>query len=374
MNSPDVVVIGGGIAGASVARELAASRSVLLLESEPELARHSTARSAATYIPGHGTDVMRALIVASGPRFAALAEELDAPPLLLPREVLWVAVDDAGERSLAAMLAERAGEPFAPVQISAEEAERRCRAIAPGAVRAAASTESAADVDTDALHQAYVRGLRARGGTVRTSAPTTSVTRRGDGWRVEAGGETVDTALVVDAAGAWADVVAGMAAVPRIGLVPHRRTIAMARVPDPARLRGPVRSPMVCEASDTFYFKAEADDLLLSPGDETPVEPGDARPDELDVALGLERVEAVTKLGLRSVRTSWAGLRSFVPDRRPVVGEWPEHPGFAFVAGQGGSGIETAPALSALAAAVLTGEPVPADIAVDAATLAPTRL
>jgi len=371
---PDVVVIGGGIAGASVARELAASRSVLLLEAEPELARHSTARSAATYIPGHGVDVMRALITASGPRFARLAEELEAPPLLLPREVLWVAVDDEGERSLAALLAERAGEPDAPRPITGEEAERRCRAIATGRIRAAASTPNAADVDTDALHQAYVRGLRARGGAVRTGVPTTAISRRGDGWRVEAGGERIDTALVVDAAGAWADVVADLAGVPRIGLVPYRRTIAVARVPDPARLRGPVRSPMVCEADDRFYFKAESDDLLLSPGDETPTVPGDARPDELDVATGLERVEAVTGLGLRSVRTSWAGLRSFVPDRRPVVGEWPDHPGFAFVAGQGGSGIETAPALSAFAAAVLTGGAPPVDVGVEPASVAPTRL
>jgi D-arginine dehydrogenase len=374
VSSPDVVVIGGGIAGASVARELAATRSVLLLEAEPELAKHATARSAATYIPGHGTDVMRVLITASGPRFAALSAELGTPPLLLPREVLWVAVDDRGERSLAAVLAERAGEPGAPVPISGAEAERRCRALAPGVVRAAASTGSAADVDTDALHQAYVRGLRARGGTVRTGVRATAIAKRGNGWRVEAGGERVDTALVVDAAGAWADVVADMAGVPRIGLQPYRRTIAMARVPDPSRLRGPVRSPMVCEADDTFYFKGEGDDLLISPGDETPAEPGDARPDELDVALALERVEAVTRLGLRSVRTSWAGLRSFVPDRRPVVGEWPDHPGFAFVAGQGGSGIETAPALSAFAAAVLTGAPVPPDIPLDPATLLPTRL
>lgn len=374
MSSPDVVVIGGGIAGASVAYELAASRSVLLLEAESQLATHSTARSAATYIPGHGSDVMRALITASGPRFAALEQELDAPPLLLPREVLWIAIDDMGKRSLAAMLAERAGERDAPVSIAGEEAERRCRALAAGVVRAAASTANAADVDTDALHQAYVRGLRARGGTVRTGARATAITRRGERWRVEAGGESVDTAIVVDAAGAWADVVAELAGVPRIGLVPYRRTIAMARVPDPSRLRGSVRSPMVCEADDTFYFKAEGEDLLLSPGDETPARPGDARPDELDVATGLERVEAVTGLGLRSVRTSWAGLRSFVPDRRPVVGEWPEHPGFSFVAGQGGSGIESAPALSAFAAAVITGAAVPSDIPLDPVTVHPSRL
>jgi D-arginine dehydrogenase len=179
---------------------------------------------------------------------------------------------------------------------------------------------------------------------------------------------------IVDAAGAWADVVADAAGVPRIGLSPLRRTIAVARVPDPARLRPPGTGllPMACEAADRWYFKADGPNLLVSPADETPAEPGDARPDELDVALALERVEEVTGLGLRSVVTSWAGLRSFVPDRRPVVGAWPDHPGFWFVAGQGGSGIETAPALSALAAAVITGGTC--DVPLDPADLAPTRL
>lgn len=364
METSDVVVIGGGIAGASVAYELAADRSVLLLEAEPELGRHSTARSAATWIPGHGTDVTRALITASGPRFARLAADLGTPPLLRPLDVLWAAFDEPGEATLEAMLAERAGEPDAPVAVTSQEAHDRAPTLRPGAVRAAALS-SAAAVDTDALHQAYVRGLKARGGSVRTATPARSIERDAHGWRVEG----VATDLVVDAAGAWADVVAERAGVPRIGLRPYRRTIGIARVPDRERLRG----AMVCEVAELFYFKIEGDDLLISPADETPTEPGDARPDELDVALALERVEEVTGLGLRSIRTSWAGLRSFVPDRRPVVGAWPDHPGFAFVAGQGGSGIETAPALSALAAAVLTGGLPPADVPVDPADLAPTR-
>jgi D-arginine dehydrogenase len=377
---PDIAVVGGGIAGASVAYELAASRAVVLLEAETVLGRHSTARSAATWIPGHGVATARALVGASGPRFARLRAELDTPPLLSPRTVLLVATDGVGEAALTAHLAERAGEPDGTVPVDPDEARRRCPALRD--VRAAAAVETAADVDVDALHRGYVRGLRARGGTVRSGARVVALSRKGSGssgagWAIRlADGDVVHAGEVVDAAGAWADVVADAAGVPRIGLTPLRRTIAVARVPDPARLRPADGGllPMACEAADRWYFKADGPNLLVSPADETAAVPGDARPDELDVALALERVEEVTGLGLRSVVTSWAGLRSFVPDRSPVVGAWPEHPGFWFVAGQGGSGIETAPALSALAAAVVTGAPPPADVPVDPADLAPTRL
>lgn len=375
MNSPDVVVIGGGIAGASVAYELAADRTVLLLEAETELAKHSTARSAATYVPGHGGPVQRALIAASGPRWARLEAELDTPPLLAPRDVIQIAIDDAGEALLAAILAERAGEPGCPIALDEAETLRRSPALRPGIVRAAAVAPGSADVDVDALHQGYIRGLRRRGGSVRTGAPVKTVGRSGTGWRVDTGADVIDTAVVVDAAGAWADEVAERAGVALIGLTPMRRTIGVARVPDPAQMRGPdPRSPMVIEVGYDFYFKSDGDDMLVCPGDETPMAPCDVRPDDLDVALALERVASVTRLGLRSIRTSWAGLRSFVPDRVPVVGSRPEHAGFAFVAGQGGAGIETAPALSAFAAAVITGAAVPADVPVDPALLSPTRL
>ena len=346
----DVIVVGGGIAGASVAYELAADASVLLLEAEDVAGRHSTARSAATYVPGHGAGPVRELITASGPRFAALAGELGTPPLLRPRTVLWAACDDEGEAALDALLAEQAVEPGAPERIDAATTRGLCPALR--TVRGAGLTLGAADVDTDALHQGYLRGLRARGGRVRTGAPVAAITRDGAGWRVRAGGEEHVADVVVDAAGAWADEIAALAGVPGTGLRAYRRTLALARVPDPARTRG---GPMVIDAAERFYFKPEGDDLLVSRADETPAEPGDARADPADVALALERVEAVTGLGLRSVRTSWAGLRSFTPDRSPVVGAWPEHPGFVFVAGQGGSGIESAPALAVLAADVVRG-------------------
>jgi D-arginine dehydrogenase len=373
----DIVVIGGGIAGVSIGYELAAHRQVTVLETETNLATHSTGRSAAMYVPGHGGPLVRALIHASGPRFAALAEQLGAPALLRPRPVIWAAFDDEGEQALRAELAQREGEPDVPVELSPQEALTRCPALRQDMLRAAVITEAAGELDVMALHQAYLRGLRQRGGSVRVAAPVTGLTAVANGWRVHCGtGDVLHASDVVNAAGAWADVVAGLAGVPGLGLRPLRRTIVVARVPDPTRLRpsggGPL--PMVVEAREGCYFRAEGANLLLSLGDETPVEPGDVRPDPLDVALALEQVEALTGLELRSVRTSWAGLRSFVADRAPVVGSWPQHPGFHFFAGQGGFGIETAPALAALGTAIVIGSSPPLDIPLEPATLAPTRL
>jgi D-arginine dehydrogenase len=373
----DVVVIGGGIAGVSIAYELAAHRRVTVLEAETSLALHSTGRSAATYVPGHGGPPLRALINASRSRFARLAEELGAPALLRPRPVLWAAFDGHGEQALRATLAEQAHEPDAAVELSPEEALVRCPVLRPEVLRVAAITETAGDLDVMALHQAYVRGLRRRGGCVRVARPVTGMVPVSGGWRVHCGPHDVlHAADVVNAAGAWADLIAGLAGVPPLGLRPLRRTIVVARVPDPGRLHTPSGGvlPMVVEARERCYFKAEGNNLLLSPGDETPVQPGAVQPDPLDVALALERVEAVTGLGLRSVQSSWAGLRSFVADRAPVVGAWPQHPGFHFFAGQGGSGIESAPALAALGAATVVGCSPPPDIALDPVALAPTRL
>lgn len=374
---PDVVVIGGGIAGVSIGYELAAYRRVTVLESETSLATHSTGRSAAMYVPGHGGPLVRLLIKASAARFAALAEQLDAPPLLRPRPVLWAAFDDDGAQALRSELADRAGEPDTPVELSAEQALTRCPVLRRDLLRAAAVTEAACDLDAMALHQAYVRGLHRRGGCVRSAVPVTGLTAVSGGWRVRCGsGDVISTGEIVDAAGAWADVVAGLAGVHPLGLRPLRRTIVIARVPDPARRWAPSAgpAPMVVEAQERCYFKPEGAHLLLSPGDETPVEPGDVRPDPIDVATALQRVEAVTGLGLRSVQSSWAGLRSFVADRAPVVGAWPQHPGFHFFAGQGGSGIESAPALAELGAAIILGDSPPPDIPLTPAALAPTRL
>lgn len=322
----DILVIGGGIAGVSIAYELAAHASVTLLEAEPELARHTTGRSAAIYAPSYGGPIVRELTRASGPLFG--------DGILTPHPTLWLAVDDEGVDHLREMDAE----PLTPAQ-----AVELCPILrTPLAV---AIDRTAMDIDVMALHARYIRGFRERGGTIRKNTRVTEIRRDGDGWLVNG----IATGTVVNAAGAWADELAELAGVPTIGLQPMRRTIALAHADvDPAW-------PLVGDVADTFYFRPESGHLLISPADETPSEPCDAKPDDLDVAIALERVNAVTTLGLRSVHTAWAGLRSFVADRSPVVGAWPDHPGFVFFAGQGGYGIQMAPALARTGAEVVLG-------------------
>lgn len=328
----DVLVIGGGIAGVSIACELAADAHVVLVEAEPELARHTTGRSAAIYAPSYGGPVVRELTRASA--------DLFGDGVLTPHAALWIAVDDNGVDHLRALDAE----PVTPAQ-----AVDLCPALRPPL--AAKLDRTAMDIDVMALHARYVRDLRARGGEIRTGAPVTDLRADGDGWVVD--GTRYD--VVVNAAGAWADEVAEKAQVPTIGLQPKRRTLALAlAAADPAW-------PLVADAGDGFYFRQESGHVLISPADETPSDPCDAKPDEVDVALAMERVNAATTLGLRSVHTAWAGLRSFVADREPVVGAWPDHPGFVFFAGQGGYGIQMAPALARTGADIALGRtPAPA--------------
>lgn len=396
----EVVVVGGGMAGASVAFELAAAGvEVLLLEAEEQLAHHTTGRSAAAYLPAYGNEVVRGLTRASRVDFDRLADLLDLPPLLSPRPLLWVADDEAR-----AGLDARIAEVPSLREVSVEEALALCPVLRPEAVVAAAVEDDAMDIDVMGLHGGYVRGLRAHGGRVCRSARVHALEAEGEGWRVRAGpperaggraaggrggpgsgagagagaGATVqvEARAVVDAAGAWADEVAVGAGVAPVGLAPLRRTIFTSPVPAGAVEGGIGAWPLVVDAAERWYFKPEGEQLLVSLADETPQEPGDARPQEADVALALDRVNEATTLGLRSVRAAWAGLRTFAPDRTPVAGPEPDRPGFCWLAGQGGYGIQLAPALARATAALLGHEPLPADVAAEGVTagdLSPAR-
>jgi D-arginine dehydrogenase len=361
------VVVGGGIAGVSVAAELARrGAEVVLVEAEAELAHHTTGRSAAMYLPTYGTPLVRALTVASRGELDALADEAGAP-LLSPRDLLYVA-DADGETSLAELVASGSG--LRPLTVI--DALERCPVLRPDVVVAAAVDEGGADLDVAGLHQSYVRRLRAAGGEIARGEPVVAVDRSASGWEVRTPARTLAGDVVVDAAGAWADEVAALAGARPVGLQPLRRTLFTC----PTGGHDVAGWPLVADAAWRFYLKPEGDLLLVSPADETPSPPCDARPEELDIARAIEAVNATTTLGLRSVRSAWAGLRTFAPDGDPVAGCRPDEPGFAWSAGQGGYGIQMAPALAMAAAALALGDPLPAGLSergVSEAALSPAR-
>ncbi|HEY2815218.1 MAG TPA: FAD-binding oxidoreductase [Acidimicrobiales bacterium] len=368
----DVIVVGGGIAGISAAYELAAHASCVLLEREDQLTHHTTGRSAAAYLETYGNATVRRLTIASRSFFESPPAELDATDLLSPRGLLWIGTR---ERVAALRAIAENGAALVPSVrlVTTDEARSLCPALHPAYAAAAVFEPDASDIDVAALHQAYVRGFRARGGEIVRSSPVTALDRDGDAWTVVSGGSTRRADVVVDAAGAWADEVAGLAGARLLGLQPLRRTAFTCPAPAAVDVR---TWPLVADVDDRFYFKPEGPQLLCSLADETPSPPCDAQPEEADVALALERINDATDLGLRHVQRAWAGLRSFVPDRTPVVGRDPEMPGLCWLAGQGGYGIQTAPAMArAVASLVLDGR-LPDDlvaVGVSEADLSPAR-
>ncbi len=246
--------------------------------------------------------------------------------------------------------------------LGAEEIAEVCRALRPSHAVAAVWEPEAADIDVMALHEAYVSGMRRLGGVVRTSAPVTGLAREGSGWRASLGSESLVVGRVVNAAGAWGDAVAALAGVPEVGLAPRHRTAFTTSLP-PAWSPEEARTwPMMQDAGEGWYVKPEGDGLLCSLAEESPSPACDAKVRELDVALALERIDEATTLGLRHVRSAWAGLRTFAPDRDLVLGPDPAEPTFSWYVGLGGFGIQTAPAAGDLVAALTLGQPVPTEV------------
>jgi D-arginine dehydrogenase len=292
---------------------------------------------------------VQALTRASQPEFARLQQEPGTSPLLTPRGLLLTAWDDAATAGLRAQL-EAATDELRTVP--PDRVRKVCPALITDGLQLAVLDETAQDIDVMGLHAAYVRRVRGDGGAIHCGASVVEVIRRSNGWRVcSADGRQWDADVLVNAAGAWADEFLHRCDLRGFDLSPRRRTIVVSRPQPPVDARWPV----IAEANEEWYFKPEGNGVLLSPGDETPTTAGDARPDPSDIAIALDRVNARTTLQLRSVQTAWAGLRTFAPDRAPVVGPHPDEPTLFCLVGQGGYGIQTAPALAGIAAQKIRG-------------------
>lgn len=374
----DFVIIGVGMAGASLGWQLAGSgASVLLLEREEQPGYHSTGRSAALFIETYGTEAIRALTRASRGFYTAPPAGFTDAPIVTPRPVAYVATQEQGEE-LAALQAELA--PHTPGLKELDHAAllRLLPCLRPDVVAGGLLDPGAMDIDVHALHQGYLRGLRAHGAVLRTRAEVTQLARIHGHWTLQlADGGTVTARQVVNAAGAWADVLARAAGCRPVGLVPKRRSAFTFAVPQGVDVHAWPAAIGVCE---DWYFKPDAGQLLGSPANADPTTPHDVMAEELDVAIGIAHIEAVTTLGIHRPAHTWAGLRSFVADGEFVIGWDGEREGFFWLAAQGGYGIQSAAGYSLLARNLLLGEPLDARLQAEgitpalAARLAPARL
>lgn len=368
----DVAVIGGGIAGATAACHIAKTRSVVLLEQERELARHTTSRSAAIYLEYDGGSVFQRLNRASRAFFDVAHDELDAP-LLDPLPVMSV-----GDESMRAEFERQIGEARELTPdvrlVEGPELLRMCPVLRPDRLTCGMLESSAASLDVMALHQLYVRRAVDRGAEVWRSSKVLAIADLKSGWKLATASGDLSADLIVNAAGAWGDEVAQMAGVEPVGLTPMRRTAFTTRIDHDPSSWPFIYAPAV---DNHCYFKPEAgNQLLCSLADETPSEPCDARAEEIDVALAIHNINSLTTLGIRSVASSWAGLRTFAPDRAPVYGRDDNNLRFIWLVGQGGWGIVSSPAAGWIAAAAANCDPFPSrlsDIGLVEADLAPRR-
>lgn len=372
MQTFDIAIIGGGIAGISLACFLSPHRSVVVLEQEGALGYHSTGRSAAEFTLRDNAPLVNALARASHAFLMQPPEGFAAVPLLVERGSIILGA--AGKEALVRTRFEQAQSLGIAVEwLDTAAMLARAPMLNPAYAAAAYFDPDYWDIEVDALLQAYARHARRHGAHILEGRRIAGASRAGNTWMIDTGGETIAAGTLVDAAGGWADNVARLCGVAPVGIVPHRRTAITVDLPegiDASRL------PEVNEVEEIFYFKPEGGRLLASPADATPCEPADVQPEELDIAYAAHYVEEATTLAVRRVFKSWAGMRSFSADRLPVIGPATDAPSFFWLAGQGGYGILTSPALGSLAAARLTQSPVPELLSregITAETFSPAR-
>ncbi len=362
----DAVVVGAGMAGASLAAELAADMSVLLVEMEDQPGYHATGRSVAFWQESYGGPGVRPLTCASRSLLERPEPDFAEAGFLVPRGALHIGrSEDEGQR---AAMTSMFGDALFALLDGAALGER-----VPG-LRAEWSLgleePSTCDIDVAALHAAYLRRFRRGGGALRCRSRFERARHTGGGWQIDLSGASVRAPLLVDAAGAWADRVAVASGVAPLGIAPLLRTVVQLRVDPPV----PDSMPLILDLAGQFYFKPVGDGRIwLTPHDEQPSEPGDVAPDPLDVALAIERLQSAVDWRVEAVERKWAGLRSFAPDRLPVYGRDPDQPGFFWFAGQGGFGIQTAPVAARLAASLILGRNEPSLADLDLLLYAPDR-
>jgi D-arginine dehydrogenase len=370
----DFAIVGAGIAGVSAAYALAPQAKVVVLEREHVAAYHTTGRSAALHSETYGSPEIRAITVASGRFYRQPPPGFADHPLLTPRGALIAGL--ASEQAAT----QKAAKEYAALVPSVRwldpvEARRRQPLLKPEACAGGAIFEEAEDMDVAAIHGGFLKGARAAGGVLRLDSEVAALDRSAGRWTIWlTDGETVAAANLINASGAWADVVAGLAGAKPVGLVPKRRTAFTFDAPAGLAL---AEMPMVIDFGETWYVKPEVGQFLGSPADETPSPPADAQPEEIDIAVAVDRIQTATTLQIHRIKNKWAGLRSFVADKNLVIGYDGAVEGFFWLAGQGGYGIQTAAAAGRLAAALAMAKALPGDIAelgVGEATLSPRRL
>ena len=343
----DVIVIGAGIAGVSVASELAATARVIVLEREPRPGYHATGRSAAFFVVSYGNAAVRAITAASEPFYRSPPRGFSDVPLLRRRPCVFF-----GRPDQHAAMQSLHGEVPSLQRLDPEQVRERVPVILPGYLEGGLLDSTGGDLDVDAILQGFLRRLRGRGGKLYPGREVLGLSRGNGTWTVVTGEQALTAPLVVNAAGAWVDEIARLAGLGPLGLQPKRRTALLIDAPAGHDITD---WPLMVNVAEEFYFKPDAGALLLSPADETPSPPCDARPEELDVALAVDRFETATGLEVSRVTHRWAGLRTFAPDKTFVVGFDPRTEGFFWLAGQGGYGVQTSPGMAKLAAALVTG-------------------
>lgn len=366
----DAIVIGAGMAGASVAYFLAPHARVVVLEREAHAGVHATGRSAALFSETYGSPQVRALTRATRPFLEHPPEGFAAHPILAPRGALIIG--DAGKVDAVVAMYDAMSSHTSNLKLLApDELLAMVPVLRPEAARIGLHEPGAADIDVNELHQGFLRGLRARGGQLRTNVEINAIERGPGHWYVEVGDTVYRAPLVLNAAGAWVDQIASLAGVRPLGIEPRRRSAFLFEAPDGLAT---ARWPFVIDADESFYFKPDAGLLLGSSANADPVLPHDVQPEELDIAMGIYRIEAATTLSIRRPVRTWAGLRSFVADGDLVGGFAPDAPGFFWVAGQGGYGIQTSGAMGEACAHLALGRALPGhlqDAGLNAAMLAP---